>query len=466
MDFSFTAEQQTIRAAIERTCARFSASIRQNPTELQACAHRVIAVQMRKMSALPQGEFMPQFLKCALRAVALTGLLVGFAGAAAAQTFERPPTFDPARILGPRASGPNYSVASPITSDGFMRIYTVRTPYGEFAVVGDALMQTRLQELAALYHLDKVKPDAAFGKSFVESGLAPVTYAGKMLTDPAKTIGSTFAGIGNFFGQIGSGLHNAGKTQDDPMAALFGVTKKKRELAAELHVDPYTDFQPLAIRMTRLSEAAAGASLTVGVGYAFIPGVAGAVISNVGTSSDMSEFARDYSAAQLMDMCRQKLTVMGLDRQATEALLTNRAFSPLDLLAMLNALEKMADVEGRVEFLRRAVPLQRRDAAFFMRRQAEVLADYHGKTRALAAFVSYGDFPFNRTRNGGVLGLWPIDALSWTENAGPALQKASEALKRSGHKGPAEIRISGQATNLTKQRLKALGWTVTDNVKL
>ncbi len=404
-------------------------------------------------------------LGSAARAAAFAGALLATTGAHS-QNNERPASFDAAKILGDRVTGSNYTVTNPVASDGFMRIYNLKTTYGDFTVIGDALMQTRLQELGALRELEKTNQQEASGKALVESGLAPITYAGKLLTDPGKTLGNTFAGAGNFLGQVGSGISNAGKTQDDAMASLFGVTKKKRELAAQLHVDPYTDFQPLADKMTRLSEAAAGGSFAVNVGYMFIPGAAGIVISNVGTSNDMSDIARDNTAAQLMDRNRQKTTAMGLDKAIAETLVTNRAFSPIDLTSLVNALEAMPDVEGRVEFLRRAAMVNRRDAAFFMRRHAEVLAAYHSKTRSLASFVLLGDFPFNRLRNGGVLGLWPIDALSWTDNSSGTLQRMSEAHKRSGISGPAEIRISGQVTPLARQKLQALGWKVTDNFRL
>ncbi len=63
---------------------------------------------------------------------------------------------------------------------------------------------------------------------------------------------NTFTGVGNFFGRMSSGMNNAGKTPDDAMSNLLGVTDQRRELAATYGVDPYTDFAPLAAKLQQL----------------------------------------------------------------------------------------------------------------------------------------------------------------------------------------------------------------------
>src|SRR6185295_20193492 len=121
--------------------------------------------------------------------------------------------------------------------------------------------------------------------------------------------------------------------------------------------------------------------------------------------------ARDLTAAQLMDLNRKKLGEMGVDTNVAETLLTNRNFSPLDVTAIVACLEVMSSVQNRAEFVARAASVHRHDAAFFMRRHAELLADYHAKTGSLVSFVTFGGYPFNVTRTGSVLGILPIDAL-------------------------------------------------------
>ena len=384
---------------------------------------------------------------------------------AVAAEFEKARSFDPKLIPGISAGGPNYSIVNPVQSDGFMRIYTLKTPYGDFITIGDFLMRIRQRELAALRELEKVNESEAFNKALAEAGLSPIKFAGELIVNPVQTLGNTLSGIGNLFGQLGSSASNAGKTQEDPLAEATGINRQKRMLAARLGVDPYTDFVPLQARLTKLSQAAASGGLIVSGALMAIPGVGGIIVSNAATSSKLTGLMRDYTPAQLLDINRQKLLAMGVDTTLTEVLLTNRAFSPLDLTAMVTSLESIP-VPGRPSFVSRAASVNRRDAAFFMTLQADLLADYYQKHGTITGFLPLGGFPFAEMRGGGVMGLLPLDALSWTEATSRAMHDITDSLKRSGRTGKAELRITGQATNLARQKLKALGWTLIENSRI
>jgi hypothetical protein len=398
-------------------------------------------------------------------AIALTAPQLAYA-----QNFEKPPSFDIAKLPGIAASGENYRVASPASSDGFLRIYKVGTRYGELVVQGDHLLRMRLVELAALSRLEKLSDSESFNKALMQAGVAPVKYAGEMLANPVGTLGKTLAGVGNVFGQVGAGMKNAGKTPDDPVASALGVTKQKRQLAVEVGVDPYTDYEPLKIKLNQLSGAAAAGNLVVTGAMVAIPGAAGIVVSNVSTANKLGEarledLARDYTAAQIFDLNRQRLAAMGVDKALADAMLANRNYTPIDLAAITAALDSMAAVRDRAVFVARAAEIGDRSIAIFMRAHAELLAAYYAKTGAFTGFVSLGGYPFCVMRDGGVLGLMPIDALSWTQTSAKNMQEVTAALKRSGI-AKAELRITGQATALAKRRLKELGWTVADNVRI
>ncbi len=396
-----------------------------------------------------------------VRVFAVAGLC---AAALPASAFEAPPRFDVTKIPGLRAAGVNYTVANPVTSDGFLRVYQLKTSYGDVVANGDAVLQMRLIELAAVAELDKVNNSDAFNRALAEAGLRPIKFAGELIVNPVKTIGNTLAGIGSVFGQIGAGMNNAGKTVDDPMAGLLGVNKQRREIAAKLGVDPYTDFQPLAVKLARLSEAAAAGGLVVNGALMAIPGVAGIVISNVSTGYDLTSISRDYTAAQLMDMTRQKLTAMGVTRELSDAFLANRNYTPLDAYAVGEALTAIQARE-RPGFVARAAAVARRDAAFFMRRHVEMLAQYERKTGNVVAFLALGEFPFVELKSGTIMGLWPVDALSWTESTGKALGAVNADLKRQGLAGKGELRISGTATAMARENMKAMGWKLVENAR-
>jgi hypothetical protein len=401
----------------------------------------------------------------------LPAIVLALSTTAFAQTFERPPSFAANKVRGIAPSGVNYSIRNPVSSDGLFRIYALSTSYGEFPVQGDQMMRMRANELAALDQLEKISQSDQFTRSLVNAGLNPVRYAGKLVTNPVGTVQTTFAGVGNFLGSISSRVANVGKTQDDTVASLLGVTKERRQLAAKLGVDPYTDFEPLAAKLKQLSEAAALGGLAVTGAMMAIPGAAGIVVSNLSTANwigDMriEDIARDYTASQILDLNRKRLTAMGADKALTESLLTNRNYTPVDLAVMVAALESMSAVADRPLFVRRAAGANSRGNAYAMRKHAEMAAAHHARTGTFTRFVSLGGFPFNQTRDGSVVGVMPVDSVAWTETIARSFQGSTADMKKISPAGSAELRFTGQATALTKQRFKELGWRLVENVKL
>jgi hypothetical protein len=399
-----------------------------------------------------------------IRTAVLAASTMLAAHTAFAQDFEKPRSFQANQIPGIAAGGQNYTIKSPVTSDGFMRIYVFSTAWGEFSAIGDGMMRQRQRELAALGQLQQVTESDSFNRALAEAGLSPIKFAGELIVNPLGTLGNTLSGIGSLFGQVGSSAHNAGKYESDPMADLTGASRKKRELAVKLGVDPYTDFQPLQQRLTQLSAAAATGGLVVSGALMAIPGVGGIIVSNTATSANLGNVARDNTPAQLLDINRTKLLAMGVDRNLAEQFILNRNYTPVDATAVVSFLEEV-QVPGREVFIARAATVGRRDAAVFMRRQAEMLADYQNKTRSITGFVALGGFPFVTT-TGGVLGLLPLDALSWTQGTDKAMRDITASLRSVSPGGRGQMRITGQATPLAKQKLQGLGWTLTENTKI
>ena len=265
-------------------------------------------------------------------------------------------------------------------------------------------------------------------------------------------------------------MANAGKTQDDALSSLIGVTRERRQLAAKVGVDPYTDYEPLAAKLKVLAEAAALGGLTVTGAMMAIPGAAGIVVSNLSTANTLGdmrieELARNYTASQILDLNRQRLLAMGVDKKLTETMLANRNYTPVDLAALVAALDAMNGVSDRPVFIARAAMVNSRATAYFMRRHAEMAAAHH-KTGAFTRFVSLGGYPFNVARDGTVVGLMPVDVVSWTESTSKAFNDSTSDFRRVSHGAAGEIRITGSATNLAKTRLKEQGWRLVENARI
>jgi hypothetical protein len=386
---------------------------------------------------------------------------------AAAEPFEQPPSFNAAKLRGINRVGANYSIASPVQSDGLLRDYVLITPYGNFSVRGDEMVKMRINELYALSLLEKVSGSQSFAKALAQAGLNPIKYTGKLITNPIGTVRDTLSGVDAMFRRIGSGLSNAGKTPDNALASVLGVTDERRKLAAAYGVDPYTDFPPLDAKLKQLSEASALGGLAVTGALMAIPGAAGIVVSNLSTvtkinSVALEDLARNYTAAQLLDLNRGLLAHMGVPPDLSERLLSNTNYTPIDMTVMLGALDSMGGVEDRAVYIARAAEVDQRFIAFFMRRRAELMAVDERRHRDYARFVSLAGYPCVQMRDGRIEALVPIDALSWTPQTAAGFTEMSVSRRQYGAKVKAELRITGEATVLAKKQMRALGWALAE----
>ena len=407
----------------------------------------------------------------ALRALAPLTFLLAQTAVLPAQTVEQPPSFNAAQIPGIKRVDDNYTIRNPVKSDGILRIYVLATPYGDITVQGDEMLRMRINELKALALLEKVSNSESFGKALAEAGLSPIKFAGGLIINPVGTVQNTMAGVGNFFGRVSSGMANSGKTPDDAMSSLLGVSDQRRQLAATYGVDPYTDLAPLAEKLQVLSQAAATGGLVVTAAMFAIPGgVAGLVVSNLSTANKfndlgLEEVARKYTASQILDINRDLLKKMDVDDELSNKLLSNTNYTPIDMAAMVAALDAMKGVQNRDVFIARAAAADGRAIAYVMRRTAELMADDWRKHGGYVRFVSLAAFPYVVTRDGRVTALLPIDALSWTRDTAVGFTQVSNERKRVAPNARGELRITGMATALAKERLKAQGWTVREHQK-
>ena len=386
--------------------------------------------------------------------------------AAEAQTFERPPSYAPAAALGRAAKGANYTVLNPVTSDGFLRHYTVRISLGDFSVEGDQLMAARIRELNALNALSGTSGPQEFGQGVAKAATGPVVFAGNLIRNPVGTTENTVSGIGQFFGGIGAGLNNIGKSRENAVESLTGEAKQKRLLAAHLGVDPYTDFQPLSARLDELSGAAAIGGLAVSGALMAVPGAAGIAASNVSTASTLGELATDYSSAQLMDMNRAKLAALGVDASVANSLFANSFYTPLDVTAMVEAARTTGATAGLGPMLSRAATANDRATAYFIRKRMELTA---GQRNWAGAMVGYlGDeslrFPLVRTGAGSVIGAYPIDILSWTPETAKIIEGMTETANAAAAKSKT-LAITGTATPLARRNLVSRGWTLRERAR-
>ena len=292
--------------------------------------------------------------------------------------------------------------------------------------------------------MEQTSQSKQFGDAVVKAGMQPVQFAGKLVTDPIDTVKSTMSGVGNLFSSIGSGINNMGKTPENAIQGITGAAKQRREIAYNYGVDPYSQFPPLKQKLDQMSNAAAAGGLAVTAAFIAVPGAAGPM------------------GGQTALNCALSLKKMGVSPAITEALLANTNYTPTDMTALTAALGSMGRLQNLDALLSLASQAGNRDDAEFMRWRIELMASYQQRMKTITGFVAIAGvpMPMATTRNNGLLGIFPLDALSWTTDTSRAITAITQAARAQGITGPLNLIITGTATPLAQKQLAKLGWSV------
>jgi hypothetical protein len=394
----------------------------------------------------------------------MAALVATPAGGARAAPIEEPPSLSAEAVLGARARGSNYQVEDPVRSDGFLQVFTIRTAQGRHHVEGRDLLEVRLRELQALATLQQMSTSQTYLNAAAAAAKKPVDLAVGLVTNPVDTIERSMSGVGTLFSRIGAAASNPGRGRDSLADSALGIASAKRQLARQLGVDPYTDFKPLAAALDETARVTALGNLTVSGAFMAIPGGAGVAVSYSKTAEDMGQVVFDKTPSELRELNRGKLAALGVPAPLAGAFLDNTSFTPTDQTVIVAALARMTGVKNRQLFVTRVATASTRDLAFFFRRRAELIADQHTRVSPFADFSDIIGFPLNRTADGRVVAVLPLDQLAWTGPVSDLVASLDQTIKERRLGNAVEIRLSGTVTDAARQGLAEQGWTVVERL--
>ena len=363
------------------------------------------------------------------------------------------------QVVGAHSTGSNWTVQSPVHSDGFMHLFALETPYGNYQVSGDKLLSERLNELQAVETLEKMSKTQVFVDAAKNAGLAPLRFGRDLVTAPIETTGRFVSGVANMFDKVGSEIDNHSASRDSLVESVTGIQKAKRELAFSLGVDPYSEFPPLAEGLNGIAQMMALGDISISAAYSAIPGGAGIAVSSASTASTLSQPLRDKSSAELAGVVRGKLKALGVSDDQIKAFFADTAYSPADQLAIADGLTTL-DAKDSGAFIARAATAESTDVAKFQRYRIELMAKESARLGTLASFETVSGFAINRDKKGNFVAVFPFDEVVWTEIAAHAFGEMSADIgKRSAGSKPV-FATTAHISATTEAQLKKLGWQI------
>jgi hypothetical protein len=233
------------------------------------------------------------------------------------------------------------------------------------------------------------------------------------------------------------------------VARALGYEAERRKLAKELGVDPYTSNPVLKKKLDDVAWVRFAGRLGVNLSIsAVVPG--SIIISSV---TWVNSTIYDPPAGDLIVANQKKLQAMGVPDDAVKAFMTNQWLTLSLKTALVEALNRLADVPCRedvVAFATRAASL---DEARFVVLSMEMLARYHQGGTPLALVTAPGPI-VGRTAAGGVVVPAALDYVPWT-------QRIAAFARRPDLQGPTRVALlAGKLSPMAKQQMAAAGWTV------
>ncbi len=416
--------------------------------------------------------------------------------AAATTQYETPAVLDASELLdGISLKGDLYQIDSKVPTDGFLMTFTVQSDFGTFHPQSPEMVKTLLVEIAAIKQLDDYSKTDVFIEGLAKSGKEIGNEIKTLVTEPVETVKGMGTGIGRFFERTyratktgvqkigdkvaedepvdevvsgagsklpGATSGNAKESSESDLAEasvkmagntvvnIFGYSEQRRQLAKQLHVDPYTTNIVLSEKLDEVAWAAFAGGLGVTAIKTVIP--AAMVLS---ATTTLTDWVWDLPPGDLKVLNEKALLAMGVSQDSVDSFLRNPWYTHTLQGRLVHALVALEDVEDRPEVIGLALTVISEDQARFVTESAEMLGHYHTKGNQITR-VDITTTIIGQSKAGGIIIPAPLDYVSWTK-------KLETFTSRDDFKNKdRRILVRGRFSEIAKNELTQKNWLVTE----
>ena len=220
--------------------------------------------------------------------------------------FEELPELKASEILKPELlKGPHFVVRDPVPTGSGMNQFTIDSDFGVFEADGNEMLLQRLKEIDAIARLQEVSRTDEFKKSLVAAAKSPLNSARNIARDPAQAISNVPKGVMKFLGRAKETVENVGKGGSDDagggsrMKDAIGYSDKKRKIALQMGIDPYSTNTVLQKQLDDVAWASWAGGFTFSVATFPISGPMGAALTVTNLNSTVEELLREKSPSEL-----------------------------------------------------------------------------------------------------------------------------------------------------------------------
>jgi len=385
--------------------------------------------------------------------------------------FEELPELKASEILKPELlEGPHYVVRDPVPTASGMNQFTIDSDFGVFEADGNEMLLQRLKEIDAIAKLRDVSRTDEFKKSLVAAAKSPLNSAKNIARDPAQAISNVPKGIMKFLGRAKETVKNVGKGggedegEGSRMKDAIGYSDKKRKIALQMGIDPYSTNTVLQKELDDVAWASWAGGFTFSVASAPISGPIGGALTVTNLNSTVEELLREKSPSELEQINGSSFRAMGASASDTERILHGGAFTPTQSTTFAVNLKSLKGVANRGAFVKVAAQKSTTEAdALFCVHTAALMNQIHEKT-PIARIAMLHDFPICVAKDGTIVVALQWDYAAWTSGAAGFTNDLQKLAAQSGKNTNVLIALSGQVSPRLRQELETRGFTVHDRL--
>ena len=385
--------------------------------------------------------------------------------------FEELPELKASEILKPELlKGPHHVVREPVPTASGMNQFTIDSDFGVFEADGNEMLLQRLKEIEAIARLREVSRTDQFKNSLVAAAKSPLNSAKNIARDPAQAISNVPKGVMKFLGRAKQTVENVGKGggegdgEGNRMKDAIGYSDKKRQIALQMGIDPYSTNAVLQKQLDDVAWASWAGGFTFSVATFPISGPIGAALTVTNLNSTVEDLLREKSPSELEQINRATFHAMGASASDIERILHGGAFTPTQSTTFAVNLRALKGVVNRGAFVKTAAQKSTTEAdALFCVYTAALMSQIHEKT-PIARIVMLRDFPICVAKDGTIIVALQWDYAAWTSGAAAFTNEVQKFAGKSGHGAHVSVDLSGQVSPRLREELENRGMTVQDRL--
>ena len=385
--------------------------------------------------------------------------------------FEELPELKASEILKPELlKGPHYVVRDPVPTGAGMNQFTIDSDFGVFEADGNEMLLQRLKEIDAIARLREVSRTDEFKKSLLAAAKSPLNSAKNIARDPAQAISNVPKGIMKFLGRAKDTVENVGKGGTDDagggsrMKDAVGYSDKKRKIALEMGIDPYTTNTVLQKQLDDLAWVSWAGGFSFSVSTLPISGAAGAVLTVTNVNSTVEDLLREKSPSELEQINRATFRSMGASASDTERILHGGAFTPTQATRFAVHLKALKGVANRGAFVKVAAQKSTTEADALFCVYTAALMNQINEKMPIARIVMLRNFPICVAKDGTIIVALQWDYAAWTAGASSFTDEVQKLAEKSDQNTHVSVGLSGEVSPRLREELEKRGMTVQDRL--